>query len=326
MQRDDVELSLLRIAAQRLVAPLGDPAAVVAHLSGVQAQDLPASLAAVAMRCDAEPADVVAAATAGEIVRSWPCRGTLHWVPARDLRWMLRLTRARAMTGLHRRAGQLGLTAATLEQAASLAVRLVRDAGPQTRAALRQAWTDAGIDTAGQRAYHLLMRACHEGVLVQGPLRDAEPLFVVADDWLTDERTPDREEGLARWALAWFRSHGPTSVQDFARWASLTLGDARTGLAGCRDQLTSLEVAGQQWWLDPAVPDLLAGHRREARGSLRLPAFDELLLGYAERDCLLTRAQLAQVVPGSNGVFRPLLVTAGRATGTWRGDTETPFT
>lgn len=325
MRRDDPELSLLRIVAQRLVEPLPDPASVVTHLGVVQAQDLPASLVAVALRCGGEPADVVAAADAGAIVRSWPCRGTLHWVGAGDLRWMLGLTRPRAMTGLVRRAESLGLSGPTLDRAATLAAELIREAGPQTRAQLRELWSQAGIDTEGQRTYHLLMRACHDAVLVQGPFREGEQCFAVADDWLPETPELDREEALARWALAYFRSHGPTSVQDFARWAALTVGDARTGLEGCRDQLTSLDVEGQEWWLDPAVIAGLDRLRAAACRPLRLPAFDELLLGYAERDCLLTRDQVAQVVPGGNGIFRPLLVSGGRATGTWRGETETPF-
>ena len=52
---------------------------------------------------------VITRAPAGEIVRSWPMRGTLHFVPPADLGWMLEITTHRMITGLALRHRQLAL-------------------------------------------------------------------------------------------------------------------------------------------------------------------------------------------------------------------------
>lgn len=323
----DRELSLLRIAAQRLVgSDFTEPLEVVKWLGCVQAQDLPASLTAIGTRLAPEHrsgaiAATITAANSGQIVRSWPCRGTLHWVAARDIRWMQDLTRPRLTKALHTRSEALGITDLTLERAAAAMIASIRANGPHTRAQLRTALADAGVDTEGQNTYHLIMRTCYAGLLVQGPFVDGatEQRFVVADDWLADERTPGREEALALWAHAYFRSHGPAPVQDFARWAGITVGDAKLGVAALGAGLTSLSVDDKDYWCDPGLAERLEQFRSSATGTLLIPAFDELLLGYAQRDCLISRNDENEyVVPGKNGIFRPFVVENGRAIATWR--------
>jgi hypothetical protein len=49
-----------------------------------------------------------------------------------------------------------------------------------------------------------------------------------------------------------------------------------------------------------------------------LPGFDEYLLGYQDRTPVLAREFADRVVPGANGIFKPLVVSKGRVAGTWR--------
>jgi hypothetical protein len=49
-----------------------------------------------------------------------------------------------------------------------------------------------------------------------------------------------------------------------------------------------------------------------------LPGFDEYLLGYKDRSAVLATKHAQKVVPGSNGVFMPMLVVAGQVVGTWK--------
>lgn len=81
------EVALLRMVAQRLVGPRWDtPVEAVRWTTCVQAQDYPGALMSVALRTtEPDRASVVAALDAGEIVRSWPMRGTLHLTAAEDL-------------------------------------------------------------------------------------------------------------------------------------------------------------------------------------------------------------------------------------------------
>ena len=117
-----MSVALQRMVAQRLVGPgLAGGAEVVRHLACVQAQDLPGALASVRLRTAAGGVDVAEALATGEVVRSWPMRGTLHLVAGEDLGWMLGLTGPRLISGAAARRRALGLTEDHARRAEDLA-------------------------------------------------------------------------------------------------------------------------------------------------------------------------------------------------------------
>lgn len=323
MSIERADLSPARILAQRLAGPpLADATAAVAHLGCVQAQDLPGALTAVALRtADRTLGGVREALDSGSVVRTWPMRGTLHLVAAGDAGWMCELTSARMYAQAAKRRAELGITEEVLAHAGELAVAAIAADGPRTRAELVEVWRPHGYAEPSGRTYHLLMTLCHTGLLAQGPLRPGaklEQCFVVLADWVAKPFVPgDRDEALASWAGRYFRSHGPATATDLARWTGLTMGDVRRGIAGA-EGLVEQEIDGVPHWYAPELPDLLAEHRRAARGLLLLPGFDELILGYADRSHSLGRDHEQLVVPGGNGVFKPTVFTGGRAVGIWR--------
>lgn len=71
---------------------------MVTHLGALQAQDYHGALWSIALRTQgATRADVERAVIERAIVRTWPMRGTLHFVPAADTAWMLRLLAPRVL-------------------------------------------------------------------------------------------------------------------------------------------------------------------------------------------------------------------------------------
>jgi hypothetical protein len=330
------EVALLRLAAQRLVGPgHAGPLDAVRWLTAVQAQDHPGALTSVALRSGpCTRTDVVAALDAGEVVRSWPMRGTLHLVAAEDLAWLLRLMASRVVDGTTRRRTELGLDAPQLAQARDVAVDALSGGERLRRADLFAIWDAAGLSTPAQRGAHMLSYLALTGTLVFGPTSGGEPLLVLVDEWIAEARSLDREEALGELALRYFRSHGPATVADLIRWTRLPAGDARLGLALARPRLETLDVDGAEHLMDPATPDLLRTAREQAAGVLLLPGFDELMLGYGDRRASLDPAFADRIVPGGNGVFRATVVSGGRVVGTWsrtgRGAgssvTATPFT
>jgi hypothetical protein len=314
------EVALLRLVAQRIAGPpLPDAAAAVRWLTAVQGQDYPGALTSVALRtADRTLAGVTAALDAGQVVRSWPMRGTLHLVAAEDLGWLLALCGPRVLAGAAKRRAVLGVTEADTERARDLAVTALRGGGRATRAALLAALADGGVDVTGQRGYHLLWYLAQTGTLVLGPTDGTEQLFVLSGEWIRAPRRLDHDDALAEVALRFFRGHGPATIPDLARWTGLRITDARAGLAQVRDQLAALDVDGVENLMDPATPDLLAACRREAEGVFLLPGFDELVLGYADRSCTVPAEHADRIVPGGNGMFRATVVSGGRVVGTWR--------
>src|SRR3954453_22892141 len=276
------ELALLRLAALRLVGPAEPTAAdVVRRLGAMQAQDYRGALTSDALRTARRlRKDVEAALDAGEVVRSWPMRGTLHFVAAEDLQWFLDTVGVRTLTGIGRRWAQLELDEAQAERARELVLAAIRAPGGATRAEVLAAIADGGVAVTGQRGCHLLWYLSQTGTLCLGPTDGGgEQRFVLLDNWVPARRRLDRDQALAELALRFFTGHGPATVADLVRWAGLTLTGVRAGLASARDLLAPLDVDGVQYWMDPSTADLLAEHRSEADGLFLLPGFDEFVLG-----------------------------------------------
>ena len=314
------EIGRLRAVAQRLVGPpAADAAEGVRRLTAVQAQDYRGAVTSVALRCAArDRAQVERALDAGDVVRSWPMRGTLHFVAAEDLFWMLDLLAARVLRSSAGRRAGLGLDESQLERSRELAVTALAGGRALERAELFALWEDAGLATGGQRGIHRLQHLALTGTVLLGPTRQGRQLIVLSSEWITAPRRLDRDAALAKLATRYFRGHGPATLRDLARWAGLTLTDARSGLASARAGLAALDVDGVEHFMDPETPERLERARREADGVLLLPGFDEMLLGYGDRGAMLDPEFAERIVPGGNGMFRPTIFSAGRVVGTWR--------
>ncbi|MDQ1726824.1 MAG: hypothetical protein QOK14_869 [Frankiaceae bacterium] len=314
------EIPLLRLAAQRLAGGFLPTATdAVRWMTASQGQDLRGAMTSVALRTGGgSSADVRAAFDRGEIVRSWPMRGTLHIVAAEDLPWMLHVAAGRVMSGAAARWRALELDDATVKSAHDVAVTALAGGGRTTREELFARWQDAGIATAGQRGVHLILQLALTQALCYGPFDGAKQQLVLMEDWIPRPRALDHDEALGEWALRFFASHGPATVADFARWTKLPLGECRKGIAVAQSGLERWDVEGVTHWMDPATPARLAAHRSRARGVFLLPGFDEYVLGYADRSVIIPVEHAAAVVPGNNGVFQHTVVACGQVVGTWK--------
>ncbi len=224
------EVTALRLTAQRISAPdFERPEDAVRHLLAMQAQDYPGAKWAVGLRVPlATDATIEAAIADRRIARSWPMRGTLHFVPPEDLGWMLALSAPRLRNSAAKRRADLGITDEQSTAARRIAEQLMAGGSAVRRDALLAGFQSAGLATDGQRGYHLLWQLGHDGVIVFGPADGKQPTFALFDEWITHSRQLDADEALAEFALRYFTSHGPATVQDFAWWSNQTLGDART--------------------------------------------------------------------------------------------------
>ncbi|KAE8764733.1 winged helix DNA-binding domain-containing protein [Georgenia thermotolerans] len=311
------DVALLRLVAQRVAGPgVAGAGEAVRWLTAVQAQDYAGALAAVSLRADGGDG-IEAALDAGEVVRSWPMRGTLHLVRAEDLGWMLALTTDRLLAGAARRRAQLGIDDAMIARAGELAHEALTGRS-LSREELMAVWRRAGLLGVAQRGYHLLWTLSQQGLTVLGPTGGGQQRVVLLAEWVRRPRRLEREEALGEWALRYFRGHGPATAKDFQWWTKLTAKETAAGVALARASLTSVEVDGVEHLMDPATPERLAAARRAARAVHLLPGFDELLLGYQDRRASLPPQFADRVVPGGNGMFRPMVVAGGHVVGTWR--------
>lgn len=310
---DRQRLTGLRLTAQGIAgAPFDSPSAVVRHLLAMQAQDFRGALWSVGLRTPAASSgDVEQALANREIVRSWPMRGTLHFVPATDLGWMLQLTGDRIFASAAGRHRQLGLDEPQFAAARATAERVLAGGVVLSRHGLLHAISEDGTDVSGQRGAHLLLALSVRRVLVFGPVDGTTQTFTLLDEWVPAPRRLERDEALAEFVLRYFVGHGPASTRDFAWWSSLTLTDARRGLSMVEGQLEAIEVGGTTYYHRPGLePAAEAVHA--------LPGFDEYVLGYQDRSAQLAPEFAQAIVPGNNGVFRPTIVARGEIVGAWR--------
>ena len=158
------QLTALRISAQRIPSrpsatsrvavesDLRTPVDVARWMLALQSQDLPGARWSLGLRLPGSTdADIERALAVGEIVRSWPMRGTLHIVAPEDLGWMLDIAAVRQATWAAKRRGDLEITDEQLAAAGDIAVELMAGGSAVRRDALLAAWEGRGIPTTGQR-------------------------------------------------------------------------------------------------------------------------------------------------------------------------------
>jgi Winged helix DNA-binding domain len=294
------------------------PADVVTWMGALQAQDVASGEWSFGVRCPGfTQADVHQATVDRHILRTWPMRGTVHFVPPADAKWMLDLTGARVIAGASGRFQQLGLAAPVLEKAVELLRSALNGGRSLTRGGCVALLVDAGVHTAPGHGYHLLSYASHIGVTCIGPHEGKEQTFVLLDDWVPNPNVLSRDEALATLTCRYYQSHGPASRTDFIGWTGLTVTDAKRGIELLGDQLATISTVRGPMITSAASLDTPTTSMRTA-DLLLLPGFDEYLLGYKDRTSMVAPERMNQIVPGRNGVFKPTIVVHGKVIGTWK--------
>ncbi len=294
---------------------------VARHLLAMQGQDWGASQWAIGSRlvhAGVTRDDVLAAYDRGEIVRSWPMRGTVHVVAREDLHWLLELLGERALRGVERRWEMLGIDGTVLEHGRQVALDLLGGGRAVTRKEFQAALGDAGHDFSGPRGYHVVWFLAQTGTLVQGPTRDGEQLLVLLDEWIPKRaRTTfaSREDALAELGRRYLRAHAPARVADLQWWSSLGVRDCRAAFDAASDEFEPAGDGDDALWQRREHANATA---KPSSSMLALAGFDEHLLGYKRRDEVLDLEHATLVDPARNGVFRWTLVDRGRVIATWK--------
>lgn len=292
-----------RWASQLLGGSSLTPVQVVDRAVALQGQDLPAVMRAIAIRSAPGTTidDVRAAFDRGEIVRSWPVRGTLFATTPRHLANLLSLTGERIHRSTMTRRAQLGLDDATLGRALETAPR---DA---TRTEVLEAWDANGLDPSGGRGYHMIFHHSVGGAWHWGAFRGDQQLLTMTTAAAAD---PDPLPAIVRGLVT---ARGPVTENDLAWWLKLP----KTSIRRAVDGLTEVSIEGERAWVADEIAD------PGDTGIALLPGFDEWILGYEKRDFTASIAMQKALVPGNNGIFRPAVLVDGVAVGTWQHRTKT---
>jgi len=310
----------LNVVCQRLqnqhIASTGfeKPGDVVKWLGAVQAQDYLGSLWAIGLRMQNATEQAVERAVANRtIIRTWPMRGTLHWVSATDVRWMLELLTPRVVASNARRLQQqFDLDEAVLARSRKVLERALQGSQQLSRNAVYRALEATHISTAGGRGLQIVWRLAQEGVICFGAREGKQPTFVLLDEWVPHAKSMARHQALTELAQRYFTSHGPATVQDFAWWSGLAASDAQAGLEMVKSHLAQEVMGGQAYWFYSSTSTA-----QEASPTAHLlPAYDEYTVAYKDRSAVLDPSY-AQRADSGHGIS-PTMILDGQIVGTWK--------
>src|SRR5262245_54758267 len=159
-----------RLHNQRLTSKKFTTVAEVVHWFGaVQAQDYLGALWAVGLRMQHATEKAVEQALAERaIVRTWPMRGTLHFVAAEDARWMLKLLNARfiSRTPVHHR--KLELDHRVFGRCGEILVSALSGGRQLSRPALYELLESKGVSTSNSRGLNIIGQLAQEGLICFG--------------------------------------------------------------------------------------------------------------------------------------------------------------
>jgi hypothetical protein len=307
------DIAVHRLHSQQLEhTRLEKPGEVVTWLGAVQAQDYAGAKWSIGLRLpDSTDAGIEQAIADNAFFRTWAMRGTLHFVAASDIRWLLALVAPRIIARNARRYSELELDERTLARSNAVLAAALQGGEQLNRSELLANLEQNDISTRGQRAAYMLQRASLDGLICQGVMRRNDPTYMSLDESLPETRAMEHDEAVVELARRYFTSRGPATLQDFVWWSGLSTADARAGLQEIKPQLIRETIEGRTYWLSRPVPE------DSSSTVYLLPGFDEYLLSYRDRSASLD-AVYAKTLNAGGGVLNPTIVAEGRVAGTWK--------
>ena len=303
----------MRLVAQRLAAePAAGPVEVVAGFGAMQSQDYNMSKWAVGLRMgEGTEEKIDEAIERGDILRTHVLRPTWHLVAAADIRWMVELTAPQIRGKMAFREKFLQLDKKILTRSRKLIGSALAKKGHLSRGELVEVLQKAGIATDDNRSAHILIDAELEALICSGP---GKTHYALLEERAPQARKLSREEALAELTRRYFGGHGPATLPDYCWWSGLLVKDAKKGIASLGKELRSAKVGEcEYWWMDGQGE----GELPRMPSALLLPAFDEWIIGYADRTGLFPTEHERKIIT-VNGLFRPVLLIKGQAAGCWR--------
>lgn len=312
----------MNIAHQRLynhrliTTEFEKPSDVVAWLGAVQAQEYAHAKWALSQRMHEGFTDteMERAFTNGEILRTHVMRPTWHFVTATDIRWMLELTgpRVDALNGTMYR--KLELDDALFAKTNAALTKFLAGGKQMTRVEIGKALAEIGIVADGVRLGYIVHRAELDAVVCSGPRRGKQFTYMLLDERAPHAKSLPRDEALATLVKRFFTSHGPATVQDFARWSGLTVADGKAGLEMNKPDLISETIDGDAYWFSVSTPILndvpMTAHF--------LPIYDEYTIGYKGLEAII-KPEYAEAMKNNNwSIFASTLEIQGYLVGVWR--------
>lgn len=319
------DITSYRISVQHINGDLNSPEQVLEAMGAIQAQDYTASLWAIGLRCKEgiTVKDIESAITEKKIVRTWLMRGTIHFAASKDVHWMMKLFAPRLLSTSRMRDRHLGLSDNLVKKTKVLFYNALKKEKQLTRKEMYKVLEKSGVPPKNNLGYHMLYRAAWDGLICFGPYSGKEQTFVLMEDHIKERHVLSTEQANTELAKRYFQSHGPATIKDYVWWSGLTVKDTKASIENLGSFLKEEVINGKLYYLPKRIPK-----SNNTQSVHLLPAFDEYLVGYTDREAILGNPQMQRALNGkinagkvsiihSNGIFLPVIVVDGEVVGTW---------
>jgi hypothetical protein len=305
-------------------APRGDLLPLVTRIIALHAQVLSAAELAAWQRVESlGPSEVRDAVWQDRtLVKTWAMRGTLHLVPAAELPLLAAAARTRTSW---RSAPVLKYHGLTLDEMDAIidGTRAALDGRCLTREELAEAVAEkTGRPELREKMRSgwgsLLKPTAYHGYLCFGPNRGPNVTFVRPDQWIGGWREHDPQEALLEVARRYWRTFGPATRDDFARWWGVEVKDIRPAYDRLLPELAEVSIEGKKAW---ALAGTVEGLRamRDPQMVRLLPGFDPYVVSVnaTHRPYIMLPA-FRDKISRKGAWISPVVLVDGRTAGVWQ--------
>jgi len=225
------------------------------------------------------------------LARTWLMRDTVHIIPSRRLPLFRAALRESLMREWNRWTVRTGTKKSP--KAWEPLYGVVLEALHERNLTVNQIMEALGWSGKGakSRLNRLVREMSLQGLLCHaassGPwYHDTEHSFARVDRWLPEADPGPVSEEDARIELVrrYLKAYGPASVNDFAYWTGMRVGDARPIFESLVGEITDVEVDGQRRKLHILEEDeSYLGAKNTIPHARLLPQFDALIMGHKDK-------------------------------------------
>lgn len=244
----------------------------------------------------------------GKILRTHLLRPTWHFVSAKDIRWLLKLTAPRVHQANAYMYRQLELDHKVFNRCNDILVATLQDGNQLTRDDINETFKKHKIIAKGHRLSYIMMNAELEGIICSGARQGNQFTYALLDKKVKHKKSFDKNDAIAKLTTLYFNSRSPATVRDFSTWSGLTVTDCKNGIAMIKPVLKK-EVIGQQEYF--FNPEMTQSDSQFEKIHL-LPIYDEFIMGYKDRNAIMTLKNTASFR------YDCMIVFGGQVIGTWK--------
>lgn len=317
-----------RLGRHGLSVPLdGEPADVVAAMSGAHAQVMSAAELSIGLRLRSATRATVREAlwTERSLVKTFGPRGTVHVLPTRDLPLWTGALSAVPSTASPMPKGA-GMTPEQTDDVVAAIADALFDAeltvDELTEAIVTRtgSWAGDPVMPAFQgmwpRWRQMTATAANRGALVFGPSRGRRVTYTSPRKWLPGFSPAAGESAVRELVRRYLHAYGPASAHHFAQWLNAPRGWAAALFDSMAAELEHVDIGGAaEVWMLAGDGDV----RPPAADGLRLlPHFDAYTVGCHPRELLFPGPATDRALNrGLAGNF-PVLLIDGTVAGVWQ--------